>query len=368
MYFTEADSGTDSLPGDVEQLGHGPPRVELVHAPWIQALQGLAPGSAHLAYVDPPFGTGLRFRHADHLALAFDDPSSLAAWEEEMRPLLQALVTSLDAEGSLFLHVDARRSPRAALLGDALFGEGARGPRRDAPGFRNEIVWLYGLGGSSARSYPRKHDTLLWYSRGSRWTFEPPRVPATSRRLAGQQKKAPDWWTLPTLNNMAAERTGYPTQKPLALLDRIVRAHTRLDDLVVDPLCGSGTTLVAAALAGRRAWGSDRSALAVATARARLLDARVPCTVRWGPAPPHPEVTVWRRDDGLELADGRGIHTWVAGRLAGGVFRGVTWEVAPRDGVVSGRLEGSFSDDTVVVVTGADGSRGWCRPRGADGR
>jgi site-specific DNA-methyltransferase (adenine-specific) len=88
--------------------------------------------------------------------------------------------------------------------------------------------------------------------------------------MAGQTKKVPDWWDLPSLNNMAAERTGYPTQKPLALLERLVGAHTRPGELVLDPCCGSGTTLVAAHRLGRRFVGIDCGELAIETTLMRL--------------------------------------------------------------------------------------------------
>ena len=88
--------------------------------------------------------------------------------------------------------------------------------------------------------------------------------------MAGKTKKVPDWWDLPSLNNMAAERTGYPTQKPLALLERIIRAHTRPGARVLDPCCGSGTTPVAAHRLGRSFVGIDQGALAVETTLERL--------------------------------------------------------------------------------------------------
>ncbi|MEO7094183.1 MAG: site-specific DNA-methyltransferase, partial [Polyangiales bacterium] len=175
------------------------------------------------------------------------------------------------------------------------FGPGDRDPRRSTPtpGFRSELIWTYGLGGSSSRVYPRKHDTILWYTKGARWTFEPPRIPARSMRMRGQSKKQldvmigpprldgddaearslGDVWDVAAINNMARERTGYPTQKPLVLLERLVAAHSRPGDLVLDPCCGSGTTLVAARTLGRRAIGIDASPEAIRVASARLTGA-----------------------------------------------------------------------------------------------
>ena len=134
-----------------------------------------------------------------------------------------------------------------------------------------ESFWLYGLGGSSKRRWPRKHDTLLWYARepGRQW-FEAARVPATSRRMRGLTKKAPDWWDIPALNNMAKERLGYPTQKPEALLTRIVESSCPPGGVVADLCCGSGTTAAVAHETGRAWVAGDVSREAVALTRKRL--------------------------------------------------------------------------------------------------
>lgn len=136
--------------------------------------------------------------------------------------------------------------------------------------FQNEIIWCYGLGGSSRKRFSRKHDNLLFYSKSSQYTFFKPMIAATSQKLRGRQKGATDVWDMPSLNNMAHERTGYPTQKPLALLERIIRSCSGEGDLVLDPFCGSGTALVAAELLQRRWCGIDNSCSAVATSMQRL--------------------------------------------------------------------------------------------------
>lgn len=242
-----------------------------------------------LVYLDPPFAT----RRAWHRARTFDTPDGprtlervawrddvddgFDAWVDRMETLLVAIRDVLADDGSLLLHIDHHAGPYLAVACDRVFGRGDRAS--GGPGFRNELIWSYGLGGSSPRFYPRKHDTILWYTRGPRWFFDPPRVPATSNRMAGQTKKATDVFDIPTLNNMARERTGYPTQKPLALLERLVRAHTEPGDLVLDPCAGSGTTAIAAANLGRRAIAIDRADEAIATLRERLLVAGRPFTV-----------------------------------------------------------------------------------------
>ena len=127
--------------------------------------------------------------------------------------------------------------------------------------FLNEIVWRYGLGGSSNRYLPRKHDTIFWYAKDSaaEYCFSAPLVPASSQRLKGQLKKLDDVWEIPALNNMAHERLGYPTQKPQALLERIIAMASTEGSIVLDAFCGSGTTLAASQALGRQWIGIDSS-------------------------------------------------------------------------------------------------------------
>lgn len=269
--------------------------VRLLRGDNLEILRRLAgeagvAGQVRLAYLDPPFGTGRDFG-------AYDD-----RWAGGRRELVGSIVARLEVvralltdDGAVLVHLDARVAHLVAVALDELFGPGDRDPYVGAPrpGFRNEIIWTYGLGGSSARSYPRKHDTILWYTKGASWIFEAPRIAARSARMRGETKKQldvflgppaleppealeegsrsfADVWDVASINNMAKERAGYPTQKPLALLEPLVRAHTREGDLVLDPYCGSGTTLVAAARAGRRAIGVDASAEAIAVSARRL--------------------------------------------------------------------------------------------------
>jgi DNA modification methylase len=168
----------------------------------------------------------------------------------------------LKPTGSIYLHCDGAAGHYLKILMDAVFG---------SENFLNDIAWCYGLGGSSRRYLPRKHDSILWYSRTPNGHyFAPAMTPATSARMAGQDKKVPDYWLIPTINNMAHERTGYPTQKPEALLERIIRSSSRPGDLVLDPFCGSGTTIVVAQRLGRRWVGIDMNPAAIQTTRRRL--------------------------------------------------------------------------------------------------
>jgi DNA modification methylase len=234
----------------------------LLQADALDVARALPAEGVDLVYLDPPFFTGRTRRGRGEAAFGDRWEGGLDAYLAWIEPLLDALREGLAPTGSIYVHLDWHAVHYVKVRMDRIFG-----PRQ----FLNEIVWLYGLGGSSRRCWPRKHDTILWYARraGLQW-FEAPQVPARSRRLRGQTKKAPDWWDLPALNNMARERTGYPTQKPEALLARIVTSSCPPGGLVVDPCCGSGTTGAAAHAAGRAWWLADRSPHALEVARARL--------------------------------------------------------------------------------------------------
>jgi DNA modification methylase len=258
-----------------------------------RALLGeLADGSVDLVYVDPPFGTGAvrRGRGAAYRDVAAD-PERFVAWLE---PCLAESRRVLAAHGSLFVHLDYRTVHYVKVALDRLFGAGR---------LVNEIVWCYSVGGKSQRSFGRKHDTILWYARGRDHAFFPeavrvPRKPGSHMRAVRgpggelvQEKtdrrtgkvyrypvaagKVPeDWWTdIETLNRGDRERTGWPTQKPERLLERIVGAAAAPGALVADWFAGSGTTAVVAQRMGRRFLAVDRERGAFELAAARLARA-----------------------------------------------------------------------------------------------
>ena len=154
--------------------------------------------------------------------------------------------------GSIYLHCDPTMSHYIKIIMDVIFGEQK---------FRNEIIWGYKFGGSSKKQFAKKHDVILYYSKGNEWTFNEQLMREFEtesnwgRREDG--KLLTDWWYVPTLNTMAKERTGYPTQKPLALLERIITASSNTGDVVLDPFCGCATTCVAAEKLERKWIGVD---------------------------------------------------------------------------------------------------------------
>lgn len=187
----------------------------------------------------------------------------------------------LKGTGSVFLHCDPTASHYLKLVMDGLFGNG----------FRNEIVWCYAGGGQSKRGFPKKHDIILWYSKSPKtWLFDPEavRVPYDSEYkstvFAGDDTRAPgktygpnpdgkvveDWWRgIP--RPYGKDRLGYPTQKPLALLERIIKASSNEGDVVLDPFCGCGTTVAASTKLNRRFVGIDISHFAIDIVRERRL-------------------------------------------------------------------------------------------------
>lgn len=242
------------------------------HCDNLDLLRRLGAGTVDLVYIDPPFNTGQEQRGSRRETETADQPARYAdAWPTtadyiaSMRPRIVEMHRVLKPTGSLLLHCDWRTSHHLRLLLDEIFG---------AERFVNHLIWSYGLGGSSPRRFARKHDDILFYGRSDAYWFEPPRVPATSARMRGQMKKATDVLDIPSINNMAAERSGYPTQKPRALLELLIEACCPPSGVVADFFCGSGTTLVAARASGRRWIGCDVSADAVRIARERLSQSR----------------------------------------------------------------------------------------------
>lgn len=198
-----------------------------------------------------------------------------------LTPRLRELHRVLVPTGSLYLHCDPTMSHYAKVLLDAIFAE-------DRGGFLNEIVWSYRTGGTSKRWFGRKHDTILLYVKdAAAHTFNAGKEKSYLQHKYGFknveifQEPAPDSrfytmvgqrdvWTIDALRGNQPEAVGYPTQKPLALMHRIVAASSNEGDLVLDPYCGCGTTLVAAQQLGRRWIGIDCASAAIELARQRL--------------------------------------------------------------------------------------------------
>jgi DNA modification methylase len=272
----------------------------LAHADALAVAAALPDASLDAIYIDPPFGTGVtRHGRGHRYADRADDPEAFVCW---LAPCLEHARRTLAAHGSLFVHLDYRAVHYVKVALDRLFGR-AR--------LVNEIVWCYSVGGKSRRGFGRKHDTILWYARGQDWAFYPDAVRIARRggshmRLVGgvQEKtdrktgrvyrypvtagKVPeDWWTdIETLNHSDRERTGWPSQKPERLVERMLTAVTLPGDRVADWFAGSGTTAAVAQRLDRRFVVADREAAAVAVCTKRLVAQGRALAAQGTPPPP----------------------------------------------------------------------------------
>lgn len=246
-------------------------------------MGGLPDGSCDLIYIDPPFATQKTRRHR-RTGAAYDDRWAGGTREflAFLMPRLMECHRLLPAHGTLYVHLDWRAAHYVRVLLDTIFGES---------NFLNEIIWHYRTGGVSAKWFGRKHDTILVYAkrigahrfnveREGRFRTDGLNYDENGRPYKNTKKgrlyfnaagpALTDVWDIPFLSTVSLERTGWPTQKPMALLERIIRASSREGDTVADFFCGSGTTLVAATRLGRRAIGCDIAKRAVEIARLRL--------------------------------------------------------------------------------------------------
>ncbi len=236
-------------------------------------------GNVDLIYIDPPYDSKADYRTKVELPgveldqkpntleqFAYSDSwaNGTASYLEMITPRLVLMRELLSETGSIYVHLDWHVGHYVKLVMDEVFGR---------ENFLNEVVWVYGLGGSSSRYWPRKHDTLFWYSREpDKHYFVADMIPATSQRMMGELKKAPDVWDIPSINNQAKERLDYATQKPMPLLDRIIRSSSPDGGLVLDVFVGSGTTAASAEALGRRWIASDLGKPAIMMSRKRLID------------------------------------------------------------------------------------------------
>ena len=290
-------------------------------------LTGKYGGRVQCVYLDPPFFTGslfnMRVRVGERewrsgagsleLSAYSDKWASAEEYISEIRALAELARELMSDTGVIFLHVDWRMQARLRIMMDEVFGEN---------NFMNEIIWTYQTGGRARKYFSRKHDVILFYRKGPAYRFYIENVPISrtdARRnhmkrqvdkdgrvyrtikSGGKVYKYYDddpvypgdvWDDVSHLQQKDPQRTGYDTQKPLKLLERIVLCSTRPGDIVCDLTCGSGTALEAAAINGRNFVGVDMSPLAVQTARRRLVGSRVSLNMPGSEGSPEVELDV----------------------------------------------------------------------------
>lgn len=263
----------------VDEIFSGVPQstVEIHLGDNLELLAGLPDASFNLIYIDPPFNTGdIQSREIQKKGkivsskISFDD--SFSNYLEFITPRLEEAFRLLSSSGSLFVHLDSREAHYVKVALDQIFG-------RDS--FMNEIIWSYDYGGRSRSRWSNKHDTIFWYVKDpDNYCFnfdEIDRIPYMAPGLVGAEKaergKTPTdvWWNTIVPTN-GKEKTGYPTQKPLGILNRIVRVHSTRGDRLLDFFAGSGSFGEAALLNGRSVVLIDSNEAAVKIMKDRLKE------------------------------------------------------------------------------------------------
>lgn len=256
----------------------------------LQVMSGLLPqyeGSIDCIYIDPPFNSGADYvqqirthrRAGPKRTIAvkqYGDRWKTADYLQNLYERLTVLRRFLSPTGTIFVHCDWHSSAALRLVMDEVFGSNS---------LVNEIVWAYASGGGSRRAFGHKHDTILFYARDRRrYFFDPDAVrvaynatiaPKRRELFNPQGMVAPDVWQISRPPNHSETWVGYPTQKPVEVMQRAIAAACPPGGLVMDCFAGSGSTLVAAAQLGRRFLGIERNSLGVHLARRRLVQAGV---------------------------------------------------------------------------------------------
>ena len=374
----------------------------------LEVMRGMEGGTVDLVYLDPPFNSNKNYK------IVFRGPSALKPdaylpafedvwiWDDVSEEILNATLSEnrgqaiaetlagllkvvgrgrlmaylvnmtlrlieihrlLTPTGSVYLHCDPSASHYLKVVMDAVFGR---------ENFRNEIVWCYRGGGVPRRNFARKHDVILRYTKSDDYTFNPQygEYSDASKALVnarggtsidGRERDLergahmPDWWSdINSLQTWSPERTGYPTQKPVKLLERIIRSSSNEGDVVMDPFCGCGTTMVAAEQLGRSWIGIDVEPMALSVLRDRFRQGRLPgdFAVSGLPSMSMGDLTVW-----IEMAENdpmrfeRGVMSMIP--------RCVPWRIRQdsgmgMDGVVSLPVALGGKCHAVVRVVGGN--------------
>jgi site-specific DNA-methyltransferase (adenine-specific) len=251
----------------------------LHHGDALQLLTGLGGESVDLIYTDPPFNTGRIQRSKRQKAgrvlsdLSYGD--TFEDYEGFLREHLVHLRRVLRTSGTLYLHLDRRSVHLARGLCDEIFGSDC---------FLNEVIWAYDFGGRGRRCWPHKHDNILVYVREpgqhifnwddiDRIPYMAPGLQTPERAKTG--KVPTDVWWMSIVGTQSKERTGYPSQKPVALIERAIRASSPEGGIILDPFAGSGTTGAAAHNLGRSFILSDKNPEAITVMQQRFADSGI---------------------------------------------------------------------------------------------
>lgn len=240
-------------------------RINIIKGDNLPILQSFPDKKFSLVYIDPPFNTGkTQSSHNGSYKDSFDD------FTDWIRPRIEESKRILKDDGTFFIHMDYREIHYVKVLCDKIFG-------RDK--FKNEIIWAYDYGGRPKSKWPCKHDNILWYVKDpKKYTYNYDaidRIPYMAPGLVGPDKakrgKTPTdvWWNTIVPTN-GKERLGYPTQKPMAIIERIVKVHSNPGEELLDFFAGSGTLGEAAIKNGRSVTLVDQNPDAIAIMEKRL--------------------------------------------------------------------------------------------------
>lgn len=275
----------DSFDDDWENMlifGDNLQLLKTIYANEDLAIKNKIKGKVKLIYIDPPFATESEFASKKG-AKAYSDKVKGADFIEFLRRRLIIAREILSEDGSIFVHLDWKMSHYIKIVLDEVFGKN---------NFRNEIIWTYtGPGSPGMKQFNRKHDVILWYSKTDNWIFNSDdiRIKSTvhvggfnnemdkngSEKYSSIGKIPEDWWNIAVaarrkIDNI--ERTGYPTEKPIQLVERIIKAVTKPGDIVFDFFAGSGTTGFVAEKLGRKWIMCDIGKLSYYTIQQRFLN------------------------------------------------------------------------------------------------
>lgn len=252
----------------------------------LEVLSTLEKESVDLIYIDPPFFSNRNYE------VIWNDAAEIRSFEDRweggievyidwMRERVRELYRILKPTGSFYLHCDWHAGHYLKVMLDEIFGKG---------NFRNEIIWHYRTGNVSEKQFQRKHDTIFFYSKSKEWTYHPIEIkeyytaiygpkfkPSFKGRKSGvdeggeyRMSFVDDVWNISAVFTLSKEHFGYPTQKPEALLERIIKASSNKDDIILDAFCGCGTAMAVAQKLGRRWTGIDISPAAISLVKNRL--------------------------------------------------------------------------------------------------
>lgn len=367
-----------------------PPESRLILGDNLDVMSALLPeyeGRINLIYADPPFFTNRQFsarigrgedsRKPDKWELAegyHDHWDGLDSYLDFLYQRLAVMYRLLAPNGTLYLHLDWHADAYARLLLDEIFG---------ADHLLNEIIWTYHGPSPIKSAFNRKHDTILAYVKGKEYTFNADAVrepynPNTVNTFRSSPKagfgKVPDlergkvpedWWYFPVVARLHTERTGYPTQKPQALLERIILASSNPGDIVADFFCGSGTTPLIAAKHGRCFIACDETQRAIFTAHSRLLGHQSPFIVQRDAGTdvslsPIPKTTNVQVQNGSVVLDSRlDVAFWeVDFAWDGKLFKSIAQAVRPvRSGDVPNEIKIKSGRNVCVRIVTAKGKR-----------